>query len=84
MINRRYRPALKKAGIGTMRFHDLRYTKAGLMIDAGGNLKYVRTELGHSSPSITLYVYVRLLKDSDRDAVSRMQKGSRKQKGAPA
>ena len=44
-----------------IRFHDLRHTYASLMIDQRGNIKYIQTQLRHSSPMVTLNVYGHLM-----------------------
>ena len=75
MVQRHFLPALVKAGIIEMeirkqrkidrgqkvRFHDLRHTYASLMIEQGENIKYIQTQLGHSSPTVTLNVYTHLI-----------------------
>ena len=57
-------PALKKAGIRHVRWHDLRHTFASLLIAGGANITFLSRQLGHSSSQITLSVYAHLL---DRD-----------------
>jgi len=66
-------PALKAAGIEPIRFHDLRHTYASLMLAQGENVKYIQTQLGHSSPTVTLNVYSHLLKETNQDAVCRLE-----------
>jgi len=56
MVNRHFIPALKAAGLPRIRFHDQRHTYASLMIDQGENIKYIQSQLGHSSPMVTLNV----------------------------
>jgi len=56
LVNRHYQPALKDAGLPKIRFHDLRHTYASLLIEQGENIKYIQTQLGHSSPSVTLNI----------------------------
>lgn len=73
MVNRHFEPALKKAGIKRIRFHDLRHTFASLLIDQGENIKYIQTQLGHSSPSVTLNVYAHLIKPHDQSVAKRLE-----------
>lgn len=73
LVNRHFLPALKAANIERIRFHDLRHTKASLMIDQKENLKYIQTQLGHASPTITLNVYTHLLKPVNQDAACRFE-----------
>lgn len=62
----------KKVGV-TIRFHDLRHTYASLMIEQGENIKYIQTQLGHSSPMVTLNVYAHLMKPTNQEAVLRLE-----------
>jgi len=74
ILNRIFRPILKKAGLPeTIRFHDLRHCYASFMIGQGENIKYIQSQLGHSSPTITLNVYSHLMKDSNPEAVQRLE-----------
>jgi integrase len=50
-------PAAKRAGIESLRFHDLRHTSVNLAIDAGANPKVIQMRLGHSSIKVTLDTY---------------------------
>jgi integrase len=59
---------------GKIRFHDLRHTYASLMLSQGENLKYIQSQLGHSSPTVTLNVYAHLLKPTNQDAACRLEK----------
>ncbi|MBW2132012.1 MAG: site-specific integrase [Deltaproteobacteria bacterium] len=74
MRSRYFEPALKAAGIGKVRFHDLRHTYASLMIEQGENVKYIQTQLGHSSPMVTLNVYTHLMKATNQEAALRLEK----------
>jgi len=71
--NRYFFPALKKAEIAPIRFHDLRHTYASLMLAQGENVKYIQNQLGHSSPTVTLNVYSHLLKGTNQAAVCRLE-----------
>ncbi len=74
--NLRYRvfyPALKRAGLERVRFHDLRHTYASLMIQQGENIKYIQTQLGHSSPTVTLNVYAHLMESTNQAAAKRLE-----------
>jgi len=74
MVNRYFRPALKKAKIGQIRFHDLRHTYASLLIEQGENIKYIQTQLGHSNPTVTLNVYAHLMKPTNQAAAKRLER----------
>ena len=44
------------------------------MIEQGENLKYIQTQLGHSSPTVTLNVYAHLMKPTNQEAACRLEK----------
>ena len=73
MVRRHFLPALQAAGLPRIRFHDLRHTYASLMIEQGENIKYIQTQLGHSSPTVTLNVYAHLMKPTNQEAVCRLE-----------
>lgn len=72
MYNRKFLPALKKAGLRRIRFHDLRHTYASIQIDLGANSKYLQKQMGHSSIKITMDIYGHLMKDVNKEAASRL------------
>lgn len=61
LVKRRFLPALERAGVPRIRFHDLRHTYASLLIAAGEHPKYVQAQLGHASIQTTLDRYGHLL-----------------------
>jgi integrase len=73
MVQRYYRKALKDAGIPQIRFHDLRHTYASLLLSQGENVKYIQTQMGHSSPTVTLNVYAHLMKGENQEAACRLE-----------
>lgn len=46
-----------RAGLGDVRFHDLRHTYASLMLSMGVPMEVVSEKLGHSRPSTTADIY---------------------------
>jgi integrase len=58
---RALKPALQKAGLQPVRWHDLRHTFASLLIAGGANITFVSRQLGHTSSQITLGIYAHLL-----------------------
>ena len=74
MINRHFVKGLENAELETIRFHDLRHTYASLLIEQGENIKYIQTQLGHSSPTVTLNVYAHLMKDTNQGAARGLEK----------
>ena len=73
LIQRHFYPALEKAGLPKIRFHDLRHTYASLLIEQGENIKYIQNQLGHSSPTVTLNVYSHLMKSVNQEAALRLE-----------
>ena len=73
MVSRYFNPALKEAGLGHVRFHDLRHTYASLLIEQGENIKYIQSQLGHSSPTVTLNVYAHLMKPVNQTAALKLE-----------
>lgn len=80
-------PALKRAGLPRVRFHDLRHSFASMLIHRGENVKYIQRVLGHSSIQTTLDVYGHLLPEAGAEAAERLEQaffGSCREKGRPA
>ncbi|MEE4355027.1 MAG: tyrosine-type recombinase/integrase [Desulfococcaceae bacterium] len=73
MLRRHFYPALKKAGIPKMRFHDLRHTYASLLIEQGENIKYIQSQLGHASPMVTLTTYAHLMKPVNQESACKLE-----------
>lgn len=73
LVSRYFNPALKAAKIPRIRFHDLRHSFASLLIDQGENIKYIQSQLGHSSPTVTLNVYAHLMKKVNQEAACRLE-----------
>ena len=57
LVNRHFRPTLKKAGLPRVRFHDLRHAFATLLLDEGVPVTVVSKLLGHASAKMTLDTY---------------------------
>jgi integrase len=64
LLRRGFFPALRRAGLRKIRFHDLRHTCASLLLASGVNVKQVQSQLGHASVQITLDIYSHLLPES--------------------
>jgi integrase len=73
ITKRHFEPALIEAGAPKIRFHDMRHTFASLLIEQGENIKYIQTQLGHSSPTVTLNVYAHLMKPVNQAAACRLE-----------
>lgn len=70
MMKRRFLPALNRAGIEQIRFHDLRHTYASLLLVNGAPMKYVQHQLGHSSITMTMDLYTHLLPEVNDKCVN--------------
>jgi len=64
VVRRHYHPALARAGLRRIRFHDLRHTYTALLIAQGANIKLIQAQLGHASIQTTLDRYGHLLPDA--------------------
>lgn len=73
VVNRHFIPALEAAEVPRIRFHDLRHSYASLLIEQGENIKYIQTQLGHVSPTVTLNVYAHLMEPSNQEAACRLE-----------
>jgi len=73
MVYRYFNPALIKAKLDKVRFHDLRHTYASLLIEQGENIKYIQSQLGHSSPTVTWNVYAHLMKPVNHEAACKLE-----------
>jgi integrase len=70
--NRVFWKACDKAKIRRRRVHDTRHTFASLLLTNGESLKYVSSQLGHSSIRMTADVYGHLEIGSNRAAMDRL------------
>jgi integrase len=57
VVNRHFKPLLRRAGLPNIRWHDLRHTCATLLLSRGTHPKYVQQLLGHASIQLTLDRY---------------------------
>lgn len=68
----RFQKLVERAGLGPIRFHDLRHAAATLMLASGTDLKVVSEVLGHSAIATTANVYAGVLDDLKADAADRL------------
>ncbi|MFQ5580850.1 MAG: site-specific integrase [Nitrospiria bacterium] len=73
ILRRVFLSALTKAGIEDFRFHDLRYTFATRLVQAGVDFYKVQRLLGHKTPSMTQR-YAHHYPESLRDGVEILDK----------
>jgi hypothetical protein len=67
-VRREFRPALRRAGLPMVRFHDLRHSFSSLLIAEGLAPKLISEQLGHASIAITMDRYGHLFDQSYADA----------------
>jgi len=65
-------PAIRAAGLGGLRVHDLRHTAVSLWIAAGASPKQIATWAGHTSVSVVLDRYGHLYEGNDADVLARL------------
>jgi len=73
-------PAIKRSGIGHLRFHDLRHTSAALAIAEGAHPKTIQMRMGHHSAAFTLDVYGGLFPSLDEDLAEQLDHKGREQR----
>jgi integrase len=66
-------PALARAGLRRVRFHDLRHSYAAALLSRGENPKFIQRQLGHSRIQITLDLYGHLLPETEHEAAARLE-----------
>ncbi|MEW6686314.1 MAG: site-specific integrase [Candidatus Edwardsbacteria bacterium] len=72
LIKRQFLPALRRAKIRQVRFHDLRHTNVALRIEQGQNIKYIQNQLGHASIQTTLDRYGHLIKEVNTEQAKKL------------
>ena len=78
-IRRVFRPAVRRARLDPLRFHDLRHTAASLAIAEGAHPKVIQDRLGHASITTTLNTYGHLFPNLDEslaDALNEVAKAA--------
>lgn len=72
LTERSFHPLLEKAGLPSIRFHDLRHTAATLLLTQGVHPKVVQERLGHSTIAVTMDVYSHVLPDMQLEAAMKI------------
>jgi integrase len=72
LLNRSFKPLLRRVGLPMIRFHDLRHTFATLMFSNGEQPKIVQEILGHAQITLTLDTYSHVLPSMQEGAVGRL------------
>jgi integrase len=74
LVTRGFEPALEKAGLRRIRFHDLRHTYASLCISVGMDPKALQGAMGHSSITVTMDTYAHLFPGSYDTALAKLDR----------
>ncbi len=72
VVNRSFKPLLKRVGLPNIRWHDLRHTCATLLLSRGTHPKLVQHLLGHASIQLTLDRYSHWIPSMGRHAAEGM------------
>lgn len=73
-VYRSFTRVAASAGLRMIRLHDARHGTATLLTAAGVAPRVVMEILGHSQISITMDVYTHVVQDSQREAISHMDR----------
>lgn len=71
-LGHHFKKMLKKAGLPSKRFHDLRHSCASLLLAQGVHPRVVMEILGHSQIGLTMNTYSHVIPALQRDAASLM------------
>jgi integrase len=77
------RKALRRAGIQSVRVHDLRHTHASLLLALGIHPKIVQERLGHSAIGVTMNTYSHVIPFVDKEAAKSISEALRKPLQSP-
>jgi integrase len=72
LLNRGFYPALRRAGLRKIRFHDLRHTYPSLLIANGEHPKRIQALMEHSSTNVTMDVYGHLMPGGGGEVADRL------------
>jgi integrase len=79
-VYRSFTRVAESAGLRVIRLHDARHGTATLLTAAGVAPRVVMEILGHSQISITMDVYTHVVQDTQREAMSHMDRLLRKRR----
>ncbi len=72
VVRREFKPALTRAGLRSVRFHDLRHSFVAMLLELDINLKVIQELVGHASIQTTMDIYGHLLPETKQQAVQRI------------
>jgi len=70
MLSHAFGRIARQAGLGGVRFHDLRHTFASLMLLRGAKPKVISEALGHASVAFTMDTYSHIIEGMQEDAMA--------------
>lgn len=74
LTRRLFGPALQRAGLPHIRFHDLRHSAATLLLSQGVHPKVVQERLGHSTIAVTMDIYSHVMPSLQREAAQHLDR----------
>ncbi len=72
LLQQGFLPALRRAGVRRVRFHDLRHSFASNLLANGSDIVTVQSALGHANAHITLSTYSHVVPKARHGAADRM------------
>jgi integrase len=72
MVNRHFKPLLRRAGLPDIRWHDLRHSCFTLLLGRGVHPKFVQHLAGHASLQLTLDRYSHCMPTMGKHTASAM------------
>ena len=70
-LSNKFKKLAPEAGVGKLKFHDLRHTHASLMLSENVNLKVTSERLGHGSIAITADLFSHVQPTVQEEAAQR-------------
>ena len=70
MLTHNFSRIARQAGLGSVRFHDLRHTFASLMLLRGAKPKVISEALGHASVAFTMDTYSHIISGMQEEAMA--------------
>ena len=70
VVTHNFKKIATKAGLESVRFHDLRHTFANLMLLRGAKPEVISEALGHSSVAFTMDVYSHIIEGMQSEAMA--------------
>jgi len=81
MVRREFDTLVKFTGLSKMRWHDLRHTYASILIAKNIPIKFIQTQLGHSSIKTTMDTYGHLMDETCNKAIDMLSEVMHPEKG---